>query len=69
MTSDKIHEQSWDKWDAKHLKLFLETLKAILHELYVAPDERKNRSEHVQELLQQVRMKQKDSKPKGEQQL
>src|SRR5713101_1477049 len=27
MTSDKIHEQSWDKWDSKHLVLFIETLK------------------------------------------
>jgi len=25
MTSDKIHEQSWDKWDAKYLTMFLQT--------------------------------------------
>ena len=23
MTSDKIHEQSWDKWDSKNLKLII----------------------------------------------
>lgn len=59
MTSDKIHEQSWDKWDSKHLMLFLETLKAILHEVYVLPEEKKSRSSKVQDLLQEVREKQK----------
>lgn len=59
MTSDKIHEQSWDKWDSKHLTLFLETLKAVLHEIYVVPDEKKNRSLKVQGLLQTVKEKQK----------
>jgi len=59
MTSDKIHEQSWDKWDSKHLTLFLETLKAVLHEIYVVPDEKKNRSLKVQGLLQAVKEKQK----------
>jgi len=55
MTSDKVHEQSWDKWDSKHLTLFVETLKAILHELYVVPDEKKNRSSKVQDLLRTVK--------------
>ncbi|MFH0800937.1 MAG: hypothetical protein V2A78_00925 [bacterium] len=66
MTSDKIHEQSWDKWDAKHLTLFLETLKAILHEIYVVPDERKTRSTSVKSLLQGLREKQ-SKKNAGEQ--
>ncbi|HHT9105232.1 MAG TPA: hypothetical protein ACFYD7_05095 [Candidatus Wujingus californicus] len=51
MTSDKVHEQSWEKWDSKHLTLFIETLKAILHEIYVVPDEKKKRSEHITGLL------------------
>jgi len=62
MTSDKIHEQSWDKWDARHLKLFLETLKVILHDIYVVPDEKKSRSQNVKALLQEVRTKQKQTK-------
>lgn len=62
MTSDKIHEQSWDKWDTKHLKLFLETLKAILHDIYVIPDEKKIRSQNVRALLPKVRDKQKQAK-------
>jgi hypothetical protein len=59
MTSDKMHEQSWDKWDSKHLKLFLETLKAILHEIYVVPDEKKTRSSTGRGLLHEVRGKQR----------
>ena len=59
MTSDKMHEQSWDKWDSKHLKLFLETLKAILHEIYVVLDEKKTRSSTVRGLLHEVRGKQR----------
>jgi len=59
MTSDKVHEQSWDKWDSKHLMLFLETLKAVLHEIYVVPDEKKSRSLKVQGLLQTLKEKQK----------
>jgi len=58
MTSDKIHEQSWDKWDSKNLTLFLETMKAILHEIYVVPDERKTRSTSVRSLLEGLREKQ-----------
>ena len=37
MTSDKIHEQSWDKWDSTNLKLIIETLKTVLYDIYVQP--------------------------------
>ncbi len=55
MTSEKVHEQSWDKWDRRHLTLFIETIKALLAEVYVIPDERKNRSASIQGLFQQVK--------------
>jgi hypothetical protein len=58
MTSDKVHEQSWDKWDNKHLTLFIQTLKTILQELYVVPNERNVRTNQIKELLQDVREKQ-----------
>jgi hypothetical protein len=64
MTSDKVHEQSWDKWDNKHLKLFLETLKVILHEIYVIPDERKKRSLSISSLLPDV-FKDKETRRAG----
>ena len=37
MTSDKVHEQSWDKWDSKNLTLIIETLKTTLYDIYVTP--------------------------------
>jgi len=37
MTSEKVHEQSWDKWDSNALRLIIETLKIILYEIYVQP--------------------------------
>jgi hypothetical protein len=57
MTSEKVHEQSRDKWDSKHLKLFIETLKVILHEIYVVPDERKKQSESVRGILGDIKGK------------
>lgn len=50
MTSDQVHEQSWDKWDSQHLTLFLEALKTILHELYVVPDEKEKRKKSIRDL-------------------
>ena len=64
MTSDKVHEQSWDEWDNHHLKLFLETLKVILHEIYVMPDERKKRSFSISSLLPNV-FKDKEARRAG----
>lgn len=59
MTSDKVHEQSWPKWDSNNLTLIIETLKAVLHEVYVVPQERSTRSGKIRELLQSVRGKTK----------
>jgi len=54
MTSDKIHEQSWPKWNAKNLTFIIETLKAVLYEIYVLPDEKKQRSVTIQQLRTDV---------------
>ena len=54
MTSDHVHEQSWVAWDNKHLQLFLEALKTVLHEIYVIPDEKKNRAGAVRALREQL---------------
>jgi len=50
MTSDKIHEQSWDKWDSKYLHLIIETLKTVLYDIYVLPNQKKQRSIQINEL-------------------
>lgn len=54
MTSDHVHEQSWPHWDTDNLKLILETLKAVLHEMYVVPKERQARSSQIQQLKEKV---------------
>jgi hypothetical protein len=63
MTSDKVHEQSWDKWDSKHLMLFIQTIKTILQEIYVIPKECEQRTHQIKELLQDVREKQNKVEP------
>lgn len=50
MTSDKIHEQSWDKWDSGHLKFIIETLKSVLYDIYVIPADKLKRSLHIKKL-------------------
>lgn len=54
MTSDHVHEQSWIAWDSKHLQLFLGAFKAVLHEIYVVPDEKRNRADSVRALKAQL---------------
>lgn len=62
MTSDKIHEQSWNKWESPNLTLIIETLKVVLHEIYVVPMERKARSNEIQKLRQEVVAKKRPEK-------
>lgn len=62
MTSDKIHEQSWDKWDSAHLKLIIETLKTVLHDIYVMPKIKEERSLNIQRLQESL----KKDKRKGQ---
>jgi hypothetical protein len=50
MTSDKIHEQSWDEWDSSKLKLIIETLKTVLYDIYVIPAIKKERSNEIKKL-------------------
>jgi predicted DNA-binding protein YlxM (UPF0122 family) len=66
MTSDKVHEQSWDKWESPNLKLILETLKAVLYELYVLPIEKQSRSIEIQKLKKQIGSKGKPAQPAPE---
>lgn len=54
MTSDKVHEQSWDKWESKYLKLIIETLKSILHDIYVLPKVKAQRSSIIQRLREGI---------------
>lgn len=54
MTSDKIHEQSWDEWDSDNLHLIIETLKTVLHDVYVLPKIKEDRANQIKELRQKA---------------
>jgi len=43
MTSNNVHEGSWEAWDSPKLRILIELTKATLHEMYVVPEERKDR--------------------------
>lgn len=43
LASDSVHEGSWEAWDSSKLTILIELTKAILHEMYVIPEERKGR--------------------------
>jgi hypothetical protein len=54
MTSDKIHEQSRDKWDSPYFKFIIKTLKAILHKIYVLPKMKADRLKSVLKLREDL---------------
>jgi hypothetical protein len=54
VTSDKVHEASFDGWDGKHLKVILASLAEILHEIYVEPAVREARRQAIIALKTEV---------------
>jgi len=54
VTSEKVHENSYDGWEAKHLRIILLALSEVLHELYVAPARRKDRRRSIVALKDEV---------------
>jgi len=62
MASDKVHEESWEKFDSLTLKELLEATKSILYEMYVSPDEKKNRLGRIPQLLESLRKDKKTTK-------
>lgn len=54
VTSSKVHEQSYDGWSAKHLKIVLAALSEVLHEIYVVPALREDRRKSILALKGEV---------------
>ena len=54
VTSSKVHENAYDKWEARHVKLVLASLRQVLHELYVAPALRADRRREIESLSKEV---------------
>lgn len=47
VTSSKVHENSYDGWEAKHLRVILASLSEVLHEIYVVPAIRADRRKEI----------------------
>lgn len=62
LTSDKVHEGSWEKWDSPKIRLVAGALREALHEIFVEPAERKERSLQVQKLREDA-FKEKNKPP------
>lgn len=54
LTSDKVHENSYDNWDSKYIRLILATLTEILNEIYVIPELRKAKRSSILELKDKI---------------
>jgi len=54
MTSDKVHEQSYGGWQAKHLWLILSTLVELLNIIYVIPEIRKEKRKSILSLKDEI---------------
>ena len=53
-TSSKVHENAYDGWEAKHVRLILSALREILHELYVVPGLREDRRKGILALQEEL---------------
>ncbi|MCJ7546462.1 MAG: hypothetical protein MUP30_06505 [Deltaproteobacteria bacterium] len=62
VTSNKVHENSYDGWESKHLRLILSTLMEILTEIYVIPKLRKEKRKGILDLKAEVL----GTKPEGD---
>lgn len=54
VTSDKVHENSYDGWESSHLNLLLSTLGEILTLMYVIPEIRKEKRTAILKLKHQI---------------
>ena len=54
VTSSKVHENSFDGWEAKHLRTIIATLSEVLHEIYVIPALRADRRKAILSLKDEL---------------
>ncbi len=54
VTSDKVHEASFDGWEGKHLRLILASLSEVLNEIFVVPAVREAKRQSIVGLKAQV---------------
>jgi hypothetical protein len=66
LTSTKVHENSYDGWEAKHLRVILASLGDVLHEIYVVPALRADRRQAILSLKSELVPQQKPTEGSNE---
>lgn len=56
LTSKEVHENDWEDFDSKKLRLLIFTTKEILKAIYVTPAEEEKRLSHLLELVQEANL-------------
>ncbi len=54
LTSEKVHEASYDGWSGAHLRLILASLVEVVQEIYVVPNVRGERRKAILKLKEEV---------------
>ena len=54
VTSEKVHENSYDGWESRHLKVILASLYEVLQEVYVLPKVREEKRKAIVDLKAQI---------------
>jgi hypothetical protein len=54
VTSDKVHEESYDGWESRHLRAIIASLIEALQEIYVLPKRREERREEILKLKSEI---------------
>ncbi|MBE9531494.1 MAG: hypothetical protein IME98_01660 [Proteobacteria bacterium] len=52
---EKVYEQSWDMWETKYLKLIMETMRALLNEIFILPSLKKDKKKEIEALLEDIK--------------
>ncbi len=54
VASTKVHEESYDGWESKHLRLILSALSEVLTEIYVVPAIREEKRKAILDLKSEI---------------
>ncbi|MFA4901383.1 MAG: hypothetical protein WC600_01430 [Desulfobaccales bacterium] len=65
VTSDKVHELSYDGWHSRHLRVILATLTEIFNAMYVIPKLRAEKRQSIIKLKEEVLRQKKPRKGEG----
>lgn len=65
VTSTKVHEESYDGWESKHLRLILSSLTEVLREIFVVPAVREEKRKAILNLKDEILGGKPKSKSEG----